>query len=125
MNKKIERVKAHFQQNKWAYISGGIGVAAGSVGMACYRSAPMAKATQTVAGIVNIKPTQNVTQVVINLTERSTPSKPVHLVGTNLYFDSLSDAARKTGHSLSSISHVVNGRSKDVGGDVFVLLQPA
>jgi len=64
-------------------------------------------------------------QMIINLVEKSTPSKPVHLVGTNLYFDSLHDAARKTGHSLSSISKNVNGHIANVHGDIFETLQPA
>jgi hypothetical protein len=57
--------------------------------------------------------------------ERSTPSKPVHLKGTNLYFSSLSEAARETGHNLSMLSRHVNGHSPDIKGDVFEVLEPA
>jgi hypothetical protein len=65
------------------------------------------------------------TSTIIEFVERSTPSKPVHLVGTQQYFDSLSDAARKTGHHLSRISQNVNGLIKDVNGDVFEFVQAA
>jgi hypothetical protein len=66
-----------------------------------------------------------INHAIISFIERSTPSKPVHLVGTNLYFDSLSDAARKTGHSLSMISRQVNGHIPNVKGDVFEVLTKA
>ena len=59
------------------------------------------------------------------MVDRSTPSKPVHLVGTNLYFNSLSEASRETRHPLSTLSKHVNGVIPDVKGDVFELLEPA
>jgi DNA-directed RNA polymerase specialized sigma54-like protein len=59
------------------------------------------------------------------MVERSTASKPVHLVGTNLYFNSLSEAARETGLHLSMISRNINGHIPDVNGNVFELLEPA
>ena len=62
--------------------------------------------------------------VIINLIERSTPSTPVHLVGTNLYFNSLSEASRETGHHLSQLSKHINGKLPDLNGDVFEILEP-
>jgi hypothetical protein len=71
------------------------------------------------------RPRTDVRQTTVNMVERSTPSKPVHLVGTNLYFNSLSEAARETGHPLSTISKHINGHIPDVKGDVFEILEPA
>ena len=62
-------------------------------------------------------------QVAITFTERSTPSKPLHLVGTHQSFDSVHDAARKTEHSVAKISKNINGHIPDVGGDVFEVVQ--
>lgn len=47
----------------------------------------------------------------------------MHLVGTNLYFNSISEAARETGHQASMISKNINGHIPDVKGDVFELLE--
>lgn len=127
MGNKIDRVKKHFADNKGTYIA--CGVTAVVVGAGTFfftRRVPSADFAQKV--------TQQVTQigfrneanpVIINLIERSTASKPVHLVGTNLYFSSLGEAARETGHQLSMISKNVNGHIPDVKGDVFELLEPA
>ena len=77
--------------------------------------------TAKVSGVVNWKPFIDQT-VTITLEEKSTPSKPVHLVGTDQYYRSLSEAARQTGHSLSDISKNANGKIPDVKGDVFELV---
>jgi hypothetical protein len=67
------------------------------------------------------------TQVIVNFTELSTPSKPIHLVGTERYFDSIHDAARKTGYNVSDISKVANGLKESIGKnkDVFEFLPSA
>ena len=124
MGARIERVRKHLRENRKVYLAcGGTAVVAvvGTV-LATSRRSDVSNVA-TAIGLWRCR--AEVNNVSIELVERSTPSKPVHLKGTNLYFDSLSDAARKTGHSLSSISKQINGHVPDVGGDVFEVLQPA
>jgi len=125
MAKKIERVKQHFSDNKQLYIGIGIGVVVTAVAVVVTVVSRGDSGTQVIQKINQIawRPENN--QMVINMVERSTPSKPVHLVGTNLFFSSLSEAARETGHSVSDISKNVSGLRPDVKGDVFQLLKPA
>jgi len=118
---RIEKIKTHFRENKKTYFIGVGGIVVGAFGMLVLRKdvdVPLGRINQV--GFWNqVKPTT------INLVERSTPSKPVHLVGTNLYFDSLNDAARKTGHSVTAISQCARGIISDVDGDSFELLESA
>jgi len=122
--KQERTIKAHLKRNKNAYITGGVCLIVGAIAGAVLinRSSGGAQFAQKITQVgigYKVRPT------IVNFVERSTPSKPVHLVGTDLYFDSLSDAARKTGHSLSMISRNVNGHIADVKGDVFELLESA
>lgn len=122
---RIAKVKAHVKEHKREYLLVTAGVLAGclvtSVVMTLKLSENGEVAPQ-IQQLMNFGPTN---ARVINLVERSTPSKPVHLMGTDLYFDSLNEAARKTGYSLSAISKNTRGIIPDVNGDVFELLQPA
>lgn len=122
---KIESIKNHVRENKKVYVVGASCLAVGLVGgVALVKSGDI---SIVVTGDKNqiVGKAKTVNQVMVELVERSTPSKPVHLVGTNLYFSSLNEAARETGHSLSMISRNVNGQIADVKGDVFKLLEPA
>lgn len=116
----VEKIKAHFRNNKRRYL-GGLGVL-GAIGGAYYLGARQGNDSQVK---VLLSPRSEVNILNVELSERSTPSKPVHLVGTNLYFASISEAARQTGHSVSSISQQVNGHRADVHGNVFQLLETA
>ncbi len=122
---RIAKIKAHVKEHKREYLLVTAGVLAGclvtSVAVTLKLSENGEVAPQ-IQQLMNFGPTN---ARVINLIERSTPSKPVHLMGTDLYFDSISDAARKTGHSLQSISKQINGHISNVDGDVFEVLQPA
>jgi len=121
----MNKVKKHLSDNKKLYLGIGIGVAVtAAVGVVIFRASPESGA-QVVQKINQIawRPENN--QMVVNFVERSNPSKPVHLVGTNLFFNSLNEAARETGHNLRDISKVVNGIIPDIKGDVFQLLEPA
>jgi hypothetical protein len=123
MGKKIEKVKTHFVENQKLYIGVGIGIVVTAVAVVIFRQ-PTNEITGNIQKVLAFK-TGDITQsnpVIINLVERSTPSKPVHLVGTNLFFDSLHEAARQTGHSVSRISKNVNGHIPDVHGDIFRLI---
>lgn len=124
MRNSIEKAKTFIKENKKEIVIAGVGIVVGAgvgvIAISCSKSGP--NIVQTINQIA-WRPENY--QVVITLIEKSTLSKPVHLVGTNLYFDSLSDAARKTGHHLSMISRHVNGQIPDLNGDVFELLQPA
>ncbi len=125
MNQRIEKIKNHLTENKITYFVGvGCAVIVGAVMVIVIgRSEGGAEIAQKIVqiGFKNGDPKN----VVINLIERSTPSKPVHLVGTNLYFNSMNEAARETGHHLRDISKVVNGQMENIKGDVFQLLEPA
>lgn len=122
---KIESIKNHVREHKKAYVVGVSCLAVGLLGgVALVKSGDL---SIVVTGDKNqiVGKAKTVNQVMFEMVERSTPSKPVHLVGTNLYFNSLSEAARETGHSLSMISQNVNGHISDVKGDVFELLDLA
>ena len=122
---KIENIKNHVRENKKAYVVGASCLAVGLLGgVALAKSGDI---SIVASGDKNqiVGKAKTVNQVMIELVERSTPSKPVHLVGTNLYFSSMSEAARETGHSLSMISKNVKGQIPNVKGDVFELLEPA
>jgi hypothetical protein len=124
MKERLEKVKKHFRDNqKTYYACGGTAIVAvvGTAYVLCGRG----DVTNAATAIGLWKPRAEIIKTTINLIERSTPSRPVHLKGTNLYFNSLHEAARETGHSLAMISRQVNGHIPDVGGDVFELLEPA
>lgn len=122
---KIESVKNHVRENKKVYIVGASCLAIGLVGGAVLvKSGGVSIAAGGDRNQIVAK-AKTVNQVMIEMVERSTPSKPVHLVGTNLYFNSISEAARETGHTLSMVSQNVNGHISDVKGDVFELLELA
>ncbi|WNM72524.1 hypothetical protein SEA_ARTORIAS_55 [Gordonia phage Artorias] len=122
----LDKVKVHIQENKKVYIVGGVCLVVGLAG-GTFLVKNKDVINVSVEGIGNnvVGKAKTVNQVTIELVERSTPSKPVHLVGTNLYFNSLNEAARETGHSLAKISRNVNGHIPDVDGDVFKLLELA
>jgi len=118
-----QKIKTHISENKIAYIGTVVGIAVGAAGVLIFNrtttGAPLAQKINQIGLRIDVN------TVVVNLVERSTPSKPVHLVGTNLYFNSLSEAARETGHPLSTLSKHINGIIPDVKGDVFEILESA
>lgn len=125
---KFDRFRNHLEKNKTVYIVGATCLAAGVVvGAALVRTSGNISVTGDVTGdVISVTGKSNtVNKIVVEFVERSTASKPVHLVGTNLYFNSLSEAARETGHHLSMISKNVNGLIADVKGDVFEFLELA
>ena len=125
-NQRVAKIKQHVKDNKTTYIAVGVtAVVAVAATLAASATLGNGASTAQVSQRIGLAFRAENRAVVINIVERSTPSKPVHLVGTDLYFDSLHDAARKTGHSLSKISRNINGHITDINGDVFELLQPA
>jgi len=115
MHDKLEKAKSHLKENKKLYIGLGIGaVAGGLAGSFAMLRTPEVQAVQKIIG-----PSWKPQQTIIQFVERSTPSRPIHKVGTQEYYDSLSDCARKTGHDLSMLSRHINGHSSSVKGDVF------
>lgn len=122
----FDKVKTHIQENKKVYIVGGVCLVVGIAGgVVLAKNKDVINISIDGDGNEVIAKAKTVNKVTIELVERSTPSKPVHLVGTNLYFNSLNEAARETGHSLSRISQNVNGHISDINGDVFELLELA
>jgi hypothetical protein len=123
MNERIEAIKKHLVRNRKVYIAAAVSaVVTATVILLISKDSSGVKIIQKIYQIA-WRPENN--QMIVNLVERSTPSKPVHLVGTNLFFNSLHEAAKETGHALRDISKNVNGIIPDVKGDVFELLQHA
>ena len=120
----MNKIKTHLREHKNTYILVGAGAATVTAGFFLGVRASKSEA-QVVQKVIQIGAGNRANPTIINMIERSNPSKPVHLVGTNLYFNSLNEAARETGHSLSMISRNVNGIIPDVKGDVFQLLEKA
>jgi gas vesicle protein len=115
---KWEQAKWHVNNHKELYIGVAAGALIGGAGVAIVLSRPK-QGAQIVQEIRQIAWRPQNRQVVVYLEERSTPSKPLHLVGSDRYFDSINDAARKTGHNPTMIAEVASGRRKSVGSDVF------
>ncbi len=118
MSERIEKVKAHLKENKVTYFVS-VGSAMVGAALAVVMIGRSEAGTEIAQKITQIGFGNRVNAAIINFIENSTPSKPVHLVGTDRYFSSLNEAARKTGHNLSRISKNVNGHIPDVGGDIF------
>lgn len=117
----MNKIKNHFKTHKELYIGIGVGAVAAIAGT-CIFLLTTKKGSDIVQNTLVVGVKNQVNPTIVNFVERSTPSKPVHLVGTDLYFDSLNEAARKTGHPLSRISQNINGHISDIKGDVFEVL---
>lgn len=125
LKSRLEQVKTHIQTHRHAYIAGAVCLTAGVAGGAAIVRTRHVADVITITGDHNIGKAETVNKIMIELVERSTPSKPVHLVGTNLYFNSISEAARETGLDRISISKNIAGAIPDVKGAIFKLLDPA
>lgn len=117
------KVRQHIKEHKAAYITGGICLVVGAAGSAAYFvSKPD---IIQVARQINVF-SPNSKQHVIQFIERSTPSKPIHLVGTQKYWDSISAAAKDTGVDRALISKNINGHLAEAVTDhVFELVDVA
>jgi predicted PurR-regulated permease PerM len=124
MNERVDRIKKHFKENKKVYIGVTAGLVVGVVA-GVFITTHTNSGTQLVQKINQIGFRNEANPVIIQLVELSTPSKPVHLVGTDQFFNSIHDASRKTGHTVNQISRQVNGITKDVNGDMFEFLESA
>ena len=118
MNKSVSKVRTHVKKNKNAYVVGSVclvvGAAAATAVFLRFSSGVTAVQKITQIGLRN----EN-TSVLIQLAELSTPSKPVWEPATKQYFNSIGDAARKTGFSASRISQNANGLIDNIKGRVF------
>jgi hypothetical protein len=122
---KYQKVKRHLKENRTPYLISVSSISCLVIGGVVGWQLRPEVANELVQKITQLGFRNEANPTIIQLVERSTPSKPVHLVGTDLYFDSLSDAARKTGHHLSQISKQVGGHIPALpNGDVFERLQP-
>lgn len=118
---RIQKVKQHLKDNQTVYVVGTTCLMVGGVvGMVATGrvDAPL------LAKQINIL-THKPTQTVLTFVENSTPSKPVHLVGTQKYWDSIHAAARDTGLNRTAISKNVNGLVDNVKGFVFEAVEIA
>ncbi len=121
MNERIKKIKNHVKENKNVYLASATSIAITTLVMRG-RQGDVPKIIQKTIQIAFRAESR---QTLVYMAENSTPSKPVHLVGTNLYFESLSAAARATGRPLSTISKQINGHISNVKGDIFELLEQA
>lgn len=111
----------HIRDHKSEYITGAICLTVGALGSAALvmsRPYPVDTTIQQAINGVSWKP------VMLQFVERSTPSKPIHKVGTKEYYESVHDAARLTGHDRSLISKNAHGQIPDVKGDRFEFVFP-
>jgi hypothetical protein len=117
--KTIESVRTHVKKNKNVYIAGGVCLVVGAaVGVvAITKMSPNAEVVQKITQIGHHN-----TALMITFIEHSTPSKRLHLVDTNQYFDSISQAARELKIPLSTLSKHVNGHIPNVRGMVFEVI---
>lgn len=118
MREKLAHVRDHLVENKWAYISGGVGLLAGAAGVYCYGGASAAKASQNINALVNYKPTQNLTQITI-LVRRGHPGNIVRCKETGEVFASQNRAAELMDLSASSIANHLKGKTPHVKGYTF------
>jgi hypothetical protein len=122
-----DKIVTHVQDHKELYIGMTAAAVAGGAfgylvrGQTAGLTLPEVVTNNKIVNAVCWKPTS----VIIQFVEKSTPSKPLHLVGTHQYFDSVSDAARKTGEWASMISRQINGHIPDVHGKVFEVVDVA
>ena len=123
MKQRVDKMQGHFARHKELYIGIAIGVAlaAGVAAMFFFRQRAVSNSVK-IQGLVNINPTINST--ILNFMETSTPSKPVHLAGTNIYAGSINEMARLRGHDVSRVSKCCNGHIPHVKGDVFEFVTP-
>ena len=118
---RIQKVQKHLKDNQTVYAVGtACLVVGGVVGMVAAGRVDRPLLAKQI-NILSHKPAQTVIQFV----ERSTPSRPVHLVGTQKYWDSVSAAARDMDLDRSLISKNVNGHISDVKGLIFELVDVA
>jgi hypothetical protein len=114
------KIKNHFIDNKKVYIAAGVGILVGAASaVLIIANRPEAKIITDAWKLQINSPTTNNVTTIIEFIERSTPSKPIHLVGTQKYWDSIRATARDTGYSVSDISKNVNGLRDSVKGSVF------
>jgi hypothetical protein len=112
MHKKLEKVKNHIVENKWAYISGaGAILLAGSAGFV------LGQEGYQKFEILNFKinsPDNSQTTVVLN--RRGTLSNFVRDLDTNAVYESQNLAAKALGVHPSKVSNHLHGRTKHVQG---------
>jgi hypothetical protein len=128
MKLRDKEIKGHFRRHKELYIGIAIGAAltAGVAAMFFFRQRAIANTVKVVeTNLVKWNSPTTVNSVLLNFAETSTPSKPVHLVGTNIYAGSIHEMARLRNHSASMVSRCANGHIADVKGDVFEFVTPS
>lgn len=116
----MNKVKKHFVDNKKLYIGIGVGSAVTAGLVIALRIQPNT-AVSPQQKLVVLGKSRDVNQVLVNFVERSTPSRPIHLVGTSQYFNSISEAARVLDLDRGNISKNINGHIPNVKGYVFKL----
>lgn len=125
---QLERTRVHLKKHRNLYMVGAASLTVGVlVGATIVKTGGNISVKGDVTGdVISVTGHHNtVNKIVVELIENSTPSKPVHLLGTNLYFNSISEAARETGLDRIAISRNIAGTIPDVKGSVFKLLELA
>ena len=126
MKQQMERIRQHVKEHKTTYlVASSMAVVTIGVGIGAYALGQKnAAGVEIVPTIKQIGFGHKATQTIITFVERSNASKPVHLVGTNCYYDSIHEAARALGLDRSQVSKNVNGLIDQVKGYVFEFAEP-
>jgi hypothetical protein len=107
---KIQRIKAHLQENKNTYLAGAGGVAVGTLGMLLLKQNPL----QVVNTINNTPVISPVFNNVIN--NGGHMRKIVRCLETDEMWPSVSKAAEAIGHPISVMSKHINGHKDHIDG---------
>ena len=123
MKNQVKKIKDHFDNNRVAYISAGVGVAIGVGGtLVVVNSTAGNAAIQKVIAFKTGDITQNVIQ---QLARRGHPGLVVHCLETGETFASIRRAAEAMNLDRSGLQRHLNGLKDSVGGFTFEILGEA
>lgn len=121
MREKLVQIKQHIVENKWAYISGGVGLAAGAAG-AVILTPKITLANTRQFQILTWKSKQTVEIFVEALGD---PGNIIQDTTTGIVYASQGQAARELGVSPARISENLTGKLPNVKGHIFKKLGKA
>lgn len=107
---KIQRIKAHLQENKNAYLAAGGGVAVGTLGMFLLKQNPL----QVVNTINNTPVFNNDNSSIVNFGGHMT--KMVERTSDGKIWKSVTEAAADEGYELTRMSRHLNGHIPHING---------
>jgi len=125
MNERIERIKQHFKRNKERYAYVTIGVVGTILVMVVKNRLGQIQSvtaidTQVNTKVAHIKMETNYLDLGGRTGLPGRPGHPIRDVTDNVYYPSITNAAKRTGFNAQSIARNVNGKQKEVSGHQFV-----